>query len=153
MSGSGLLGTESEGAKAMQVFEFMHTRMDLIDANQTVYDAVEMMVDRRIRYLVVKKPGKSQQEGIEGVLTARDVVFRVLAKGINPRSIRVAEVASKPIVCVEREMSIEDAATLMQRSNIARLFVCDGKKVVGVLNLLDVMAAELILRARGNHDI
>jgi CBS domain-containing protein len=134
----------------MEVYEFMSTKMDLIDANQSVYDAVEMMVDRRIRFLVVKKPGKS--EAIEGVLTARDVVFRVLAQGVDPKHVMVADVASKPIVCIEQEMTIEDAATLMRKSNIARLFVCDGEKVRGVLNLLDVMAAELVMRARGNHD-
>lgn len=136
----------------MQVCEFMSTRMDTIDGDQSVYDAVEMMVDRRIRYLVVRKAGTAEwAKNIEGVLTARDVVFRVLAKGINPKSIKVSEVASRPIVCVDKEMCIEDAATLMKKSNIARLFVCDGEKVVGVLNLLDVMAAELILRARGDH--
>jgi CBS domain-containing protein len=136
----------------MQVHEFMTTKVESIDAERSVYDAVEIMVDRHLRSLAVRasggKPGKTS---IEGVVTARDVVFRVLAKGISPKNVKVSEIASKPIVCIEQEMDIEDAATLMEKSNIARLFVCDGEKVVGVISLLDVMAAELVSRARGNH--
>jgi len=80
------------------------------------------------------------------------VVFKVLAKGIDPRNVKVSEIAARPIVCIQQQMDIEDAATLMERSNIARLFVCDGEKVIGIISLLDIMAAELISRARGNHD-
>jgi len=132
----------------MKVHEFMTKKIEFIDSNKSVYDAVEQMVDRRIRSVVVRFAGK---ETDYGVLTSRDIVFRVLAKGINPKKIKVAEIASKPIACIDKEMDFEDAATTMERSNIARLFVCDEGKIVGLISLLDVMAAELVLRARGNH--
>jgi CBS domain-containing protein len=136
----------------MKVHEFMATKIESIDAKRTVYDAVEIMVDRKIRSLVVKMPGPAG-EPINGVLTARDVVFKVLAKGINPKEIKVSDIASKPIVCVDKEMDFEAAATLMAKTNIARLFVCEKDKVVGLVSLLDVMAAELIMRARGDHGV
>lgn len=135
----------------MEIYEFMTTKMDYIDHDRSVYDAVEIMVDRRLRHLVVRTAGKSGAKAIYGVLTARDVVFKVLAKGINPKQVKVADVASKPVVCISKEKSIEEAAGVMQKANIARLFVCEGEEVLGVLNLLDVMAAELILSARGKH--
>lgn len=132
----------------MKVHEFMTKKIEFIDSNKSVYDAVEQMVDRRIRSVVVRFAGK---ETDYGVLTSRDIVFRVLAKGINPKKIKVSEIASKPISCIDKDMEFEDAATTMERSNIARLFVCDQGKIVGLISLLDVMAAELVLRARGNH--
>jgi len=49
-------------------------------------------------------------------------------------------------------MNFDDAATTMERSNIARLFVCEEGKIIGLISLLDVMAAELVTRARGKHD-
>jgi CBS domain-containing protein len=137
--------------KEMEIDEFMTTKIESIDAERSVYDAVEIMVDRRLRSLVVKAPGKSVKASIDGVVTARDVVFKVLAKGVNPKNIKVSEIASRPIICIEQGMDVEDAAMLMEKSNIARLFVCDGEKVVGVVSLLDIMAAELILRARGEY--
>ncbi|MFZ2448767.1 MAG: CBS domain-containing protein [Syntrophobacteraceae bacterium] len=136
----------------MKVYEFMTRKFDSIDAGKTVYDAVETMVNKRIRALVVRNPGKDGRDSIFGVLTARDIVFRVLAREINPKTVRVSEIASRPIVCVEKEMEFDMAATLMEKSNIARLFVCEGDNILGVVSLLDVMAAELIMIARGNHD-
>jgi CBS domain-containing protein len=135
----------------MQISEFMTTKVESIDADRSVYDAVEIMVDRRLRSLAVRVSGKSGLTSSDGVVTARDVVFKVLAKGFNPKNVKVSEIASKPIICIELGMEVEDAATLMEKSNIARLFVCDGEKVVGVVSLLDIMAAELISRARGNY--
>ncbi|MFO7461874.1 MAG: CBS domain-containing protein, partial [Desulfatiglandales bacterium] len=119
-----------------------------IDADKSVYDAVEQMVDRRIRSVVVRFPGKAPDYG---VLTSRDIVFRVFAKGIDPKKIKVSEIASKPMECVDKDLDFEDAATIMERSNIARLFICEQGKVIGLISLLDVMAAELVMRARGNH--
>jgi signal-transduction protein with cAMP-binding, CBS, and nucleotidyltransferase domain len=133
----------------MKVHEFMTTKIEFIDANKTVYDAVERMVDRRIRSVVVRFPGK---EGDYGVVTTRDIVFKVLAKGTNPKKVKVSEIASKPVACIDKDMDFDDAATAMERSNIARLFVCDEGKIIGLISLLDVMAAELVTRARGNHD-
>jgi len=132
----------------MKVHEFMTTKIEFIDANKTVYDAVERMVDRRIRSVVVRFPGK---EGDYGVVTTRDIVFKVLAKGTNPKKVKVSEIASKPVACIDKDMDFDDAATAMERSNIARLFVCDEGKIIGLISLLDVMAAELVTRARGNH--
>ena len=133
----------------MKVHEFMTTKIEFIDASKSVYDAVERMVDRRIRSVVVRFPGK---EGDYGVLTTRDIVFKVLAKGTNPKKIKVSEIASKPVACIDKDTDFDDAATTMERSNIARLFVCDAGKIIGLISLLDVMAAELVTRARGNHD-
>jgi CBS domain-containing protein len=127
----------------------MTTKIEFIDGNKSVYDAVERMVDRRIRSVVVRF---SSKEGDYGVLTSRDIVFKVLAKGTNPKKVKVSEIASKPVACIDKDVDFDDAATTMERSNIARLFVCDEGKIIGLISLLDVMAAELVARARGNHD-
>jgi len=130
----------------MKIQEFMTTKIEYVDAEKTVYDAIERMVDRRIRSLVVKFPGKDAEHGI---ITARDVVFKVLSKGVNPKDITVSDIASKPIVCVDQDIDLVEVAELMEQSNIARIFVCEGEKIIGVVALLDVMAATLIMRARG----
>ncbi len=135
----------------MQIHEFMTTKIESIDANRSVYDAVEIMVDRHLRSLAVKGTGKPGKTTIDGVVTARDIVFKVLARGINPKNIKVSEIASKPVICIDPQMEVEEAAKLMEKSNIARLFVCDQDRIVGLVSMLDIMAAELIIRARGGH--
>jgi len=132
----------------MKIDEFMTTRIASIGADLSAYDAIEKMVDRRIRSLLVKFTGKDSDHG---VITARDIVFKVLAKGINPTDIKVASIAARPIVCVDREVTLAEAATLMEKSHIARVFVCEGERIIGVASLLDIMAASLIMRARGEN--
>ena len=132
----------------MKIDEFMTTRIASIDADCSVYDAIEKMVDRRIRSLLVKFTGK---DGDHGVITARDVIFRVLGKGINPTDIKVSAIASRPLVCVNRDVTLAEASALMEKSHIARIFVCEDEKIIGVASLLDVMAATLIMRARGEN--
>lgn len=132
----------------MKLQEIMTTRLEFIDADTSLYDAIEKMVDRRIRSLVVRFSGKGTEYG---VITARDIVFSVLAKGINPRTLRVSEAASKPIVCIEKTVSLYDAAKLMEDANIARIFVYEEEKIIGAVSLVDIMEAALIMRARGEH--
>ena len=132
----------------MKVKEFMTTKIETIGFDKSVYDAVERMVDRRIRSLLVRFPDNDQDNG---VITARDVVFKVLAKGLDPNHIKVSEIASKPIISVDRNMDFDEAAKIMGESNVARAFVCDDERIIGVVALMDVMAATLIARARGEH--
>ncbi len=132
----------------MKIKEFMTTRVEFVDVNGSVYDAVEKMVDRRIRSVVVRLKEKNNSYG---VITARDVVYKVLARGMDPRTTKASEIASKPIVCVEKDIDVLDAAEVMEKSKIARVFVREGESIVGVVALLDIMSAALIMRARGEH--
>lgn len=132
----------------MKVKEFMTTKLEYVDGDRSVYDAIEKMVDRRIRSVLVRLPGK--EAGL-GVITARDMVFKVFAKGMDPRTVKASEIASKPLVCIDQETTFDEAVKLMESSGVARLFVCDHHGIVGVVALLDVMAASLIMRARGDH--
>jgi signal-transduction protein with cAMP-binding, CBS, and nucleotidyltransferase domain len=129
----------------MRIEEFMTIRIEHVDAESSVYEAIEKMADRRIRSLVVRYPdGKDY-----GVITARDIIYRVLAEKKDPSRVEVSEIASRPIVCVKRETDFLEVAQMMKQNNIARVFVCDEKGIAGVVALLDVMNATLIMRARG----
>ncbi|MCK8601829.1 CBS domain-containing protein [Desulfoferrobacter suflitae] len=129
----------------MEVQEFMTSKVEYIDGDASVYDAIERMVDKRIRSLVVKP---SKREKMPGVVTARDVVFRVLAKHLDPGSVRVAEIASRPLYCMAKGTSVLDAASIMEEKGVARVFVCEGEQILGVFSLIDAMQSSLILRAR-----
>lgn len=82
------------------------------------------------------------------VITARDIVFKVISKNLEPNKVRVEEIASKPLVCVDKDIEIEHVIKLMEKFNIARVFVCEEKKILGVVALLDIMAGSLIKRVR-----
>lgn len=132
----------------MKVLEFMTTNIRFVDAERTVYDAIEEMVDRRIRSLVVKFSGDPSGYG---VITARDIVIKVLSRGLDPERIKVSEIAARPLFCVDKDASMYEAAQMMGENGVARVFVCDNGKVLGVVAMIDLMSAVLIMRARGER--
>ena len=132
----------------MKLKELMTTKIESVDADKSVYDAVEKMVDRRIRALLVRF---SEKDLNHGIITARDIVFKVMAKGLSPKKIKVSEIASKPVVCFDKDTNINEAASLMEKKKIARAFICEGEEIIGVISLIDIMAGALIMRARGSY--
>lgn len=132
----------------MKIEEIMIKKVESIGADAPIYDAIEKMVDKRLRSLLVKP---RDEKDVYGVVTVRDVVFKVISKNLDPNKIMVEEIASKPVICVNREMEIEYVISLMNKFNIARVFIHEGKEIIGVVSLLDIMAAALIERAKGGR--
>ncbi|GAQ94857.1 CBS domain-containing protein [Thermodesulfovibrio aggregans] len=128
-----------------KVKEIMNTKLETIQPDATVYDAIEKLVDRRMRSLIVLP---KDDNDVYGVITVRDIVFKVISKNLDPHKIKIEEIASKPVISIDKETEIEHLIKLMEKFNIARVFVHEGKQIVGVVSLFDVLSATLIARAR-----
>ena len=85
-----------------------------------------------------------ENDRLVGVVTDRDLAIRVLAEGKGGET-PVSQVASKDVVTVDPQQSLDEAARLMAEHQVRRLPVCeeDGK-LVGVLAQADV--------AQSGHD-
>ncbi len=134
----------------MKVWEFMTKKIEWITADSSVYEAIERMVNKRIRSLAVSYPEDALQRG---VITARDVVFKVLGAGRDPKEVRIREIACRPMVCIEKEEEMATVLKMMREANIARVFVAEHGRIVGVVALMDVMYATLIDRVRLPRDV
>ncbi len=129
----------------MNVVEIMTRKLETVEADASLYDAIEKMIDKRIRSLLVKPVDKKD---VYGVITVRDIVNKALINNLDLNGTKVRDIASKPVICVDRDMDVEYAVNLMSKFNIARVFVNDGKEIIGIISLLDILSAELIKRAR-----
>lgn len=127
----------------MNVEDVMNKRLEFVEADATVLEVIERLVNRRIRSVLVKP---KDENDTYGVVTVRDVVFKCLAKNLDPQKVKAHEIASKPLITVEKTMSVEHVLRLMDRFNIARVFVKEGEKIVGVVALMDIMSAYLVRR-------
>ncbi len=132
----------------MKIHEVMVKKLEMIEANAFVYDVIEKMVDKRIRSILVKP---KDEKDVYGVVTVRDIVFKILGKNLDPNKVRIEEIASKPVICIDKDMDIDHVINLMNKFNIARVFIYEGKEIIGVASLLDILAASLIEKTRGGH--
>jgi len=132
----------------MKVDEIMTKKLETIEADAPVYDAIEKMIDKRIRSLLVKP---RDEKDVSGVITVRDIVYKAFGKNLDLNKTRVGEITSRPLVCIDKGVDMEHAVSLMTKFNITRVFVSDGKEIIGIVSLLDIMSATLIKRAREGH--
>jgi CBS domain-containing protein len=74
-----------------------------------------------------------------GVVTDRDIVVRAIAKGKDPRSMPVSEVATEEVVAVGPDDDLSEALRLMAQHQVRRLPVIDGdSRLIGVVSQADV---------------
>ena len=103
------------------------------DVSLSIRQAVERMNNHEIGCLVVLEKGQ-----YAGILTERDVLKRVVAKGRNPEKTLVGDVMSKPLIAVDPDMSLDEAVKLMFEKRIKKLTVVKEKKLAGLVTMTDI---------------
>ncbi|WP_454908122.1 CBS domain-containing protein [Variovorax gossypii] len=78
-----------------------------------------------------------------GILTERDLMTRVLARGLDPDRTAVREVMTPNPICVPPETPVSDAVVLMLERGFRHLPLVAGKKVVGVFSVRDALPREI----------
>lgn len=84
--------------------------------------------------IVTSKDGKPL-----GIITERDLVIRVLSKNLKPDAVKAKEIMTSPLVTVEPDATINEAAKKMNRLNIRRLGVIYKGNLVGVVSSKDIL--------------
>ncbi|MBI3023702.1 MAG: CBS domain-containing protein [Thaumarchaeota archaeon] len=107
-----------------------------IPADATVEDAAKVMDRQSCSCLLVEDRGK-----VVGIVTERDIVRRVAAKGRPLRSARVESIMTAPIIVVTPEVTVEDALSTMATNKIRRLPVVDQKGLNGLVTLNEIARA------------
>ncbi|MEN3047287.1 MAG: CBS domain-containing protein [Candidatus Caldarchaeales archaeon] len=117
-----------------------HARTDyvVLDENTSVSDAVRTMRDRGVTSVLVSKGGKAV-----GIVTERDVLYRVVAEGKDPRKVKLGEIKSSPLVTISPDRRVSDAIAVMSQKGIRRIVVTEGDRVLGVLTTV-ALAGELV---------
>ena len=108
-----------------------------VDASGTVQDAAKLMADNDIGNVLVV-----ENDEVQGIVTDRDIVVRVLAKG-DGSDASVREAATTDLDTINPDTSIDDAIQKMEQGNVRRLPVVeDDGKPVGVVTLGDLAQAK-----------
>jgi CBS domain-containing protein len=84
--------------------------------------------------IVTNKAGKPV-----GIITERDLVVRVLAKNLVPDAVKANEIMTSPLVTIEPEATISEAARRMSRLEIRRLGVVYKGNLVGLISSRDIL--------------
>ena len=109
----------------MRVKEIVHN-VARVSSNTTVSDAAEMMDQKSIGSVLIEKDDK-----IIGIMTERDILKKIVAKGENPDVLRVKDIMSYPIITIDANEHILDACAKINHHRIRRLIVTENGEVIG----------------------
>jgi CBS domain-containing protein len=105
-----------------------------IDADASVFEAVERMVEMNVGSLLVTEAGE-----IAGIVTERDYLRRVTLEGREERETPVRDIMSSPLIVVTPETTIDECMALMTDRRIRHLPVVEEGAVVGVVSIGDLV--------------
>jgi CBS domain-containing protein len=118
----------------MTVAEIMTRDVLTIRGLATVSEAVKRMQEKRVRSLVIEK---RHPQDAYGIVTETDVINKVAAYGIDPGSLRVYEIMTKPCLSVNPDLAIEYAARLFAQAQIHHALVLSDR-LEGIVTASDI---------------
>ena len=122
----------------IRIDEVMIRKAVTIESRESIQNATESMQKNSSSSLIVTKKGK-----ITGILTTRDVVSRVVAKGLDPAKLRVGDVMSSPVIMLRPETPLSEALKIMIQRKIKKvpLIIGDEEKaeLIGLVSFSDVV--------------
>jgi CBS domain-containing protein len=102
----------------------------------SVYDAISMMAERRVGALLVLNDGK-----LVGVVSERDYARKVILSGRASKETPVRDIMSTRVICTDPNKTIEQCMALMTDKRVRHLPVIEHKALVGIISIGDLVKA------------
>lgn len=131
----------------MKVADVMTRDVEFVAASDTIAEAAVAMGDLSVGAVPV-----GSADDLQGILTDRDILFRVVAPGLSNTAVLVGEVMTATLFSCRQEDSVTTALDLMGARNLRRLPVLDAMgRMVGLVTLAD-LSRSLLLNSRVIQD-
>ncbi|WP_216205445.1 CBS domain-containing protein [Amycolatopsis aidingensis] len=117
--------------------DLMTPRPQVVKTDQTAADAARLMAEQSVGAL----PICGKDDKIKGVVTDRDIVIKVIAKGRDAGGFPAGDLNQDEAVTVGADDPADEVLATMTRHQVRRLPVIDGDRLVGMIALADVVRA------------
>jgi CBS domain-containing protein len=112
--------------------------MTTVKRDATVAEAVAAMTSNNTGLVVVVEDGR-----LVGVFSERDVVRRVVNRGLDPATTRVNDVLTTDLVVGDADSDYQEAMRIMDQANIRHLPVVSGGKLLSMISIRDLVRLEI----------
>lgn len=115
------------------VKDVMISDLATLDASTSIRDAAKLMDEKNIGCIIVTK----NQLPI-GILTERDFIKRITSKE-KPLTASLEEVMSSPLIVIDPNEIVWEAAQIMKVNNIHKLPVKKDNQIIGIVTATDLV--------------
>jgi len=117
----------------MRIKDVMKKNLVSIDGERRIIDACKLMGKMHIGSVLVTLENKPY-----GIFTERDLLSKIVAKGLDIKKAKVKNYASHPLITVDGNYSVRECARIMSDMKIERLIVTSRGKIRGIFTSSDL---------------
>lgn len=120
------------------VSKYMRRDLVTIDINNSVWEAAKMMKDYKVGNVFVTQNGDPV-----GILTERDVLYKIVAEDLPSAHVLLRKVMSQPLVSIDENSETRKAIEMMRDKGFRRLLVTSKGKPSGQVTQEDLVSRAL----------
>ena len=125
---------------SVKVGEIMTKQVISIDINMTAFEVAKLIAEHKVEGFPVVEKGRPI-----GIVTGWDLLTKVVAKGLDPKKVKVKEIMTSSLVTCSSDQSVLEAAKLMAKYGIKRVPVVKEGKIIGILTPYDIIMYRRII--------
>jgi CBS domain-containing protein len=117
-----------------RVRDIVDTAFVTLDENTLVAEAAKALYTQERCTIVVTHLNASTSQRIPvGIITERDIIFRVVAQNRGPFKVTLKDIMSTPIITIDVDKSVEEAIEILNKHKINRLPVVHNSSIIGIV--------------------
>jgi CBS domain-containing protein len=117
-----------------KVIDIAEKDVVMLDESTSVAEAVKTMRQKGVSSIFVSRRGI-----LVGIVTERDILYRVIAENRGPFKTVLKDVMSFPLVSIDGLATVKQAVSIMRQKGIRRLPIISKGKAAGIVTLKSVV--------------
>jgi CBS domain-containing protein len=126
---------------SVKVSDVMTRKIVCSSPDATAAQVAGLMRDNRISSIVIMSGTV-----ITGIVTERDLVLKVISAGKDASLVLASELMSCPVLTVDSEAELEEAARVMRDNRVKKLIAMGEGGANGIISSFDIVVAEPVIR-------
>jgi CBS domain-containing protein len=125
---------KSSSHSEYKVIEIASTTFVSLDEDTLVAEAAKALYKQETCTIIVTRsdPDSGQRTPV-GIVTERDIIFRLVAQNRGPFKITLKDIMSFPIITIESDKSANEALAILKQNGINRLPVVTKGTLIGLI--------------------
>lgn len=124
-------------AGVILVRDIMSVDVKTVKAHSSVEEVVRKMNRFDLGSIMVvqgKKP--------IGIITKGDILTKIVQAGLNPSRVKAEQIMSIPLITIEKDAAVEEAAKIMTKKKVKSLPVVQEEQLIGIVTAADIVSSE-----------
>jgi len=118
------------------VRDIMAKNVKTVRTDDSAHDAVVKMNKFDVGSVIVTNNNRAV-----GIITSKNILSRIVESRLDASTVRAKDIMSSPLITIEPDAPIEDAAKLMAQKRIKKVAVMDKDKIIGIVSTSDIVKA------------